>query len=653
MATFLTLTLIGFIIYLLSRPKEKSSHGLPKSNYYSEDDLIRDRKLSDSRVLTKEPVSMVDNSIVDITGETYQITPTELGFNLVKYTDDVPFWSHKYVYSFSDINNASNAQLQFYRTFKKSFLEDIFLDLEGNTNYAFILLFDLLIDYELHKDIHLLEKQLYALGQCYPKTKSYGRSFLVERMAKVGDQDGITRLRTQQSSEIQQYYQTDYEDWRLGVRYKTKLKLSKQETDILNNFYYSSNNFSGIDFCNLEIIKLFLATIKELTNRYSKDGKPIKQQFEIIGDIIARKHFKYRANSYNYKYTIESTPKDIYSIAFKYCENAVRELYGHKRKVNTDTYYTHVEITTVLDEITSQIKEVINSLLPTVAEPDEATEIDLYAKNTNRWKRKFEEISIDLSDGKKFIEEIKRLAYLNKRNPSAENIYFEASKCIAPINKEASLTLYIYYLYQDLNSSTFDNKKLTKTIQKSLFKTSEQLHDFEEVISELIKDRKLEKALESVSKIYVPKRKKIALDKEAIEVVHQRHSGTVELLNEYLKDELEDSENIVTTKQLNNEELQIQITPKIEAPKPSLLTNDILLDNNQTELLNLFVKSSLTVSQMEMNVFVKSNGLFKNQLIESINDVCYEVLDDILIEEEEDNYIINENYYQRIFRNDR
>lgn len=653
MATFLTLAFIGFILYLLSRGKEKPSRKVPKSTFYSEDDLQRDRKKLDSKTLIKKHGNMVDDSIVDVTGNAYQITSTQLGFNLVKSPSEVPYWSHKYVYSFSDINNASSAQLQFYRTFKKNYLEDIYLDIEGNTNYAFILLFDLLIDYELHKDIHLLEKQLHTLGHCYPKTKSYGRSFLAEKMGKIGDQNGITRLGTQQNSEIQQYYHSDYEDWRLGARYKTKLNLTKEQSEILNNFYYSSNNFSGIEFCNLEIIKLFLATIKELKNRYSKKEKPLQHQFEIIGDIIARKHFKYRANSYNYKYIIESTPKDIYSIAFKWCENAVRELYGHKRKVSTDTYYTHVEIITVLDEITSNIKDVINSLLPTVTEPDEATEIELYSKNTNRWKQKFEKISADLSDGKKFIEEIKRLAYLNKRNPSIENIYFEASKCIAPINKEASLTLYIYYLYQDLNSSTFDNKKLTKTIQKSLFKTNEQLHDFEEVVSELIKDRKLDKALEAVSKVYVPKRKKIALDREAIKEVNQRHSGTVELLNEYLKDEFEDDENIITTKELNTEELQIEITHKIDSPTSSILTNDILLDTNQSDLLKLFVKSSLTVPQTEMDAFVKSKGLFKNQFIESINDVCYEVLDDVLIEEEDDNYIINENYYQRIFKNDR
>lgn len=36
--------------------------------------------------------------------------------------------------------------------------------------------------------------------------------------------------------------------------------------------------------------------------------------------------------------------------------------------------------------------------------------------------------------------------------------------------------------------------------------------------------------------------------------------------------------------------------------------------------------------QIEIEEFVKSKGVLKNQLIESINESCYELLDDVLIE---------------------
>jgi len=38
----------------------------------------------------------------------------------------------------------------------------------------------------------------------------------------------------------------------------------------------------------------------------------------------------------------------------------------------------------------------------------------------------------------------------------------------------------------------------------------------------------------------------------------------------------------------------------------------------------------------------------KNQLVDSINESCYEVLDDVLIEEDGDTYTLNQNYYQKI-----
>ena len=42
------------------------------------------------------------------------------------------------------------------------------------------------------------------------------------------------------------------------------------------------------------------------------------------------------------------------------------------------------------------------------------------------------------------------------------------------------------------------------------------------------------------------------------------------------------------------------------------------------------------------------NGVFVNQLIESINDSYYEFLDDLLIEEDEENYVIYLENFQKV-----
>ena len=655
MTAIIIIAIIFFLTFIQSGKKKKTNSittYLKNNNTLKTEKELKGEFVNDSlrnikiEVTTSSSDNYSDKSIIDVTGASYQLNPN----NLKKYEAGVPFWAHQYVYSYSEINSASNAQKEFYDIFKNSFLRGEYFDLNENTNYAFILLFDLLNEYENHKDIGKLEKQLQYLGQCYPKTKSYGVSFLIRKMEAKGDNEGIARLRSQNRNEYLNSYD-NYDFFKLGRKFKTKLNLNDEEVLLLNKLWFPSNNFCNIEFCFLEILKLYKSTVAEMKSRYIQEGTTLDEQFTAVADIIARKHFKYRQGSSNYQYCIETISNEIYSNIFKHCENAVREYYGHKRKINTDTYYTTPEAKTEFEtKIVSRITELLPILVLKIDPPDEATEIELYSQNTNRWKIKFEELitNFKVINKEQFIESILTLGELNKKNPSIENIFFEASKFIAKIDKEAALSLYIHYLYHDLKSATFDNKQLTKTIQKSLFKTNDQLHDFGNIVSDLIHDKDLEKALQSVSRLYILKRKKIQIDNASIKEVNKKYSGTVELLNEYLKDEYEDESNSIKTREINNNEVSIEITQKNEKVQNLTYISNIVFTPIQTGTLEIFAKSNLTLSQKELEIFAKSKGVFKNQLIESINDTCYDNLDDVLIEEEEGNYIINENYYQRI-----
>lgn len=609
---------------------------------------------TDNSILTKDrSVINANESIIDVTGEVYKITPLTANpenktTNLSIPNLSVPVWDHQYVYSYSEINSATKKQRDFYIQFRNRFLSEHFVDLEGNTNYAFILLFDLLNDYENHKNLYKLENQLQKLSEWYPKTKSYAVTFLAEKMETAGNFESATRLKND-------YQNTYYDFWKLGNKYKTKLSLTDDQVKKLNKLSYSGNNFFNIEYCCFEIIKLYLSVITELENKYNLEKTTLEEQFLSVADTVARKHFRYRLNSQNYKYCIESTSEEIYSIIFKHCENAVREHYGHKRKISAEGYYTHPEIKTEFEtRIVEKTKEVISKSIPQIALPDEATEIELYTRNTNRWKTKFAVLTANYNgDGKRFVADILLLGKLNKKNPSVENIFFEASKFVAKSDSEAALTLYIHYLHHDFNSATFDNKQLTKTIQKSLFKTTEQLQDFEAIVSEFFNDKNLEKALQKVFQIYVSKRKKILLDTTAIKEVQERHSGTVVLLNEFLQDEFEDENNSIASqeinKEINNQELKIKITPQqANAQINSMFTGEIAFTQLHQETLELFFKNSLTISNGELETFVKAKGAFKSHLIDSLNEICFELLDDVLIEEDDEYYTINEHYYQSL-----
>ena len=444
---------------------------------------------------------------------------------------------------------------------------------------------------------------------------------------------------------------TDGNDWGLGTKYKAKLHLTDEQVNILNRQWSAGNNFCSIEFCCDEVVKLFISTLKSLNEFFLIENNTLSQQVTTTVDTVLRKHFRFQFNSFNYKSSIESTTAEIYTTIFKSCENTVRNHYGHKRKLNTETYFvsTPAAQTELEARIITPLNKVLPTLISTISSPDEKTEIALNAQNTSRWKDKFEEIAETHKDYPSvFLDHIIKLGALNIKNPSIENIFFEASKFIAKADKEISLMLYTHYLYHDLKSASFDNKQLTKTIQKNIFKTNDQLKSFEIIISDLIQDKNLEKALKRIPDIFSVKRKKIKLDTKSIKEVQLQHSETVELLNEYLEDEYEDENNSIKTQETGNDELTIQITSKSEVEQKSIYGESLLFSTIHIEVLEIFIKSNFSVIKKELETIIKPKGFFVNQVIENINEISYECLDDILIEEEDDYLTINPDYYQRI-----
>ncbi len=389
-----------------------------------------------------------------------------------------------------------------------------------------------------------------------------------------------------------------------------------------------------------------------MKEKYIIEGTDLEAQFLAVADLIARKHFRYyKPTTDNYKSCIKLTINEFYTNIFKHCENAVRERYWHKRKIATDATFftTPIAKQEYEDKILQKVTELLKALVLDITLPDEPTDILLYTQNTSRWKIKLDDIANDYKGNtKEFIDSILSLGNLNRNNPYLENIFFEASKFISKQDNATALKLYIYYLHFGLSSLAFQRKQLPKTVKKTLFKTDEHLKDFETIISVLSKDKNLEKALEDVSEIYAIKRKKITLDITAIKEVQEQHSGTVELLNEYLKDDEEDNSNTLAHNVIKPNEVDSEIIQTKSAIQNTVYIANIRFTDLQIKVLELFSKNNFSVSQIDISTFAKLNGVFSNQLIENINDVCYDYLDDVLIEEEDNYYLINTNYYEKL-----
>ncbi|RZK35024.1 MAG: hypothetical protein EOO57_09955, partial [Hymenobacter sp.] len=72
------------------------------------------------------------------------------------------------------------------------------------------------------------------------------------------------------------------------------------------------------------------------------------------------------------------------------------------------------------------------------------------------------------------------------------------------------------------------------------------------------------------------------------------------------------------------------------------------LTTTQQALLALFAEQALVLPQARVETFARAHGALRNQLIDSLNEQCYERLDDVLIEEDGDTYTLYEPYYQQL-----
>lgn len=458
-----------------------------------------------------------------------------------------------------------------------------------------------------------------------------------------------------------------YDMPKLGKQYRKKLGLTTQQVDWLNKFWPPHNVFIGIEGCRVATIQLYLQAMPALEAELSRNGAS-------LGQLVAQSQQEssrlrraapnpYGWSEYDDRYLREQTEATIYSTIFRRCENVVREVYGNKRKLAAE--FSGLDETVVLT-LEKRVGQALEALLPglaaTIQGPDETTEQELNIQNVARWKQQLDQLAARLSAAttRDFVEGVNQLGQRNARNPSIEHIFFEASKLMAKYDREEALRFYVQYVYHDLHSVTVNNKPLAKTIQKSLFPQPEHLQRFEALVSQLVSDKNLPLALNQVPTVYARQRRKIELDLGAIQQVQHQHAGTVELLNEYLQDDPEPafspvptavsvSAEPVASETISEEEIQLTVpTPAPVASTTSAFAAAWGLTAMQEALLARFAAQELMLPQTEVEAFARQHGALRNQLIDSINEQCYERLDDVLIEEDGETYTIYESYYQQL-----
>lgn len=120
-------------------------------------------------------------------------------------------------------------------------------------------------------------------------------------------------------------------------------------------------------------------------------------------------------------------------------------------------------------------------------------------------------------------------------------------------------------------------------------------------------------------------RKKVELDEGNLEAEREKFKNTVQALDVLLADDEDDMNGENTFK-----------------------SSSLPSSNWKKELFELFVQFDYSIDQEKLKLFARQNNMMTSLMIDSINDEYFELLDDCLIEEKEDGWIMNKDYYEQI-----
>jgi hypothetical protein len=132
-------------------------------------------------LLSKKLEGRLDLSGIEVAGKVKYFNDTKSRLDdipknqpaLAESEIPVPLWKKTYAYSVAILDSADAEQKEFYHYFKQSFLDGKIVDVRGNSNYVFTLMFDLIRDFRKHRDEQLIVRQLTELETAYPVIQRY------------------------------------------------------------------------------------------------------------------------------------------------------------------------------------------------------------------------------------------------------------------------------------------------------------------------------------------------------------------------------------------------------------------------------------------------------------------------------------------------
>ena len=415
------------------------------------------------------------------------------------------------------------------------------------------------------------------------------------------------------NTEIIEYYNLTpnglpYRYWDKNGKFREEHKFSELEQRILEKTSFRQTKIWNNYEAKKQMILLYLDEWKIIEERVKTEEKLKKKSKKIINAIL---------NLQDYVYFEYNEIEGLYAI-LKIIENKIRSFIPNYKILETEKELESIKKffpKSMSNELLENIenfkisKEKIKSILD--------YEIKNYPKD---WKLKLGYIEL-------FNEKKINLIIRFNNDENLEKIIKELLK------KEQNSDDKLFYLFL-LNKKRELKKTEVKMLEKII--SADRFQDYKKLLE---KDNEItQKTYEELKLLKFQKKKKIDLNLEKVKVTKEKFAETVNILEEYLKEENEEA-NI---SKICNEEQKDMV---IENKEQEKIEN--FQDNKIKEVLKVIIETQ-KIGENDLKNYAKEKNMSLNAYIDFINKELYDIVNDQVIILENNTVKIDEFYIDDI-----
>ena len=417
------------------------------------------------------------------------------------------------------------------------------------------------------------------------------------------------------NTEIIEYYNLTpnglpYRYWDKNGKFREEHKFSELEQRILEKTSFRQTKIWNNYEAKKQMILLYLDEWKIIEERVKTEEKLKKKSKKIINAIL---------NLQDYVYFEYNEIEGLYAI-LKIIENKIRSFIPNYKILETEKelesikkFFPKSMSNELLENIEnfkiSKEKKKIKSILD--------YEIKNYPKD---WKLKLGYIEL-------FNEKKINLIIRFNNDENLEKIIKELLK------KEQNSDDKLFYLFL-LNKKRELKKTEVKMLEKII--SADRFQDYKKLLD---KDNEItQKIYEELKLLKFQKIKKINLNLEKVKVTKEKFAETVNILEEYLKEENEEAD---ISKICNEEQKDIVIENKEQEKIENFQ------DNKIKEVLKVIIETQ-KIGENDLKNYAKEKNMSLNAYIDSINKELYDIVNDQVIILENNTVKIDEFYIDDI-----